>query len=80
MSSILSYVENGFSLDLFYSTATRIPPGQNIKTRPRDYRKWIRSVRFTALGLEKKELSRFDAFGWISDISDISRIWQMYGM
>ena len=33
------------------------------KTKPRDYRKWIRSVRFTPRGFEKKELGRFDAFG-----------------
>ena len=38
------------------STAMRIPPGQNLKTRPRDYQKWIRSVRFTPKGFEKKEL------------------------
>ena len=33
------------------------------KSKPRDYRKWIRSVRFTPKGFEKKELGRFDAFG-----------------
>ena len=33
------------------------------KSKPRDYRKWIRSVRFTPRGFEKKELGRFDAFG-----------------
>ena len=32
------------------------------KSKPRDYRKWIRSVRFTPRGFEKKELGRFDAF------------------
>ena len=33
------------------------------KSKPRDYRKWIRSVRFTPRGFEKKELGRFDASG-----------------
>ena len=36
---------------------------RNLKTRPRDYRKWTRSVRFTPKGSEKKELGRFDASG-----------------
>ena len=64
-------------MDDVNSTATRIPPGPNLKTRPRDYQKRIRSVRLTPRGLEKKELGRFDAFG---RISEISRIWRMYGM
>ena len=37
----------------------RIPPGQNLKTRPRDYQKWIRSVRFTPRGSEKRALGCF---------------------
>ena len=37
-------------------TATRIPPGPNLKTRPRDNQKWIRSIRFTRKAIEPKEL------------------------
>ena len=29
---------------------------QNVRNRPREYQKWIRSVRFTPRGFEKKEL------------------------
>ena len=36
---------------------------RNLKTRPRDYQKWIRSVRFTPRGSQKKELGRFDTLG-----------------
>ena len=36
---------------------------QNVINPPREYQKWIRSVRFTPRGFEKKELGRFDAFG-----------------
>ena len=36
---------------------------QNVGNRRRGYQKWIRSVRFTPRGFEKKELGRFDAFG-----------------
>ena len=36
---------------------------RNVRNLPREYQKWIRSVRFTPKGSEKKELGRFGAFG-----------------
>ena len=36
---------------------------RNVTNRPREYQKWIRSVRFNPKGFAKKELGRFDAFG-----------------
>ena len=33
------------------------------KSKPRDYRKWIRSMRFTPKGSDKKDVGRFHASG-----------------